>query len=275
MATVQQLREKQDRLATSINQHKVEIEKIVKNRNDADNELTKVNEDLESIKKSLGEFTAKLETSEKEVRDAGVLIERKDTILAEYDSKIEKATNEYNKQVVLNSDSLVLQSKEKKRIINELVVEKEKLEKEIENNKNSKIVSFEKKESLVKRNSELIDDNLKLIESNSNLEKEIKEKNIVLLSKEIKIEKKTYENEQLREEEKNIEKMIKIKQSNIPELKKEIANLASKQMTEQVNLDKLLAKRVSISKKEDEINQIVNDAREIYEKIGEPFPLDE
>ena len=55
----------------------------------------------------------------------------------------------------------------------------------------------------------------------------------------------------------------------------DIKKISKDKEKEQKVLDKLFVKRVAIVRREERLSEIINEVREIYEKIGEPFPLDE
>ena len=271
MATIKQLREKQDRLAVSINQHKKAEEVATKQQKEAEKKLTDTLALVDSASKKLDLFQGKIAKLEEEVKRKSVNFsneeqEAKDLIASISDKKAELAEVE-EKIKKLNND--FSDAENKLKIKHDIFLSNMK--------DNIEALEFAEKE-LAEDNKKISADTKQLEISNVELEKNI----IALNAKQIKaIEdlektKDNVENEKssvakLEEKVKEINKDIKTLEANKKEAEKEIDKTDKKREKAIADYKKEEKRLFRITEREEHIKSQEDFIRDMFERAGIPY----
>ena len=255
MATIQKLREKQERLTKSINSETRNLEIATKDRMNAENELVKTTKLLDDAKDELKIFKDKIDKSKSEVGEATEAITGKDALVAEYNEAI-RARKDKIDLLEKKHDALMVEFSEKNTNLNDEFKKKEE-------DWDKKIIELEKEQN------GLLVGNKVIAEGNGTLEKQRDEitKKIGDLKNGLKIAKDEFDRQKTQTEIKKkdytdiIEKIKKEteefgeKNNEIAELNKEIEKIGKDKIKVEEEYKKSELKLFKIGEREEHVKE--------------------
>ena len=274
MNSVTKLREKQERLTNSINSEKANLEKISKDRLDAEKTLTETNNRLDEVKKNLAVFEGKLEKVKKETVEVSTLISTRDSRIKELDKKINEKQNELTIMEAFNK------AKEKdfignlKKLEDDFNKKKASFKNEIDELEETRAVLINSNEVISDASKQIEAENEKKKKVSDDLDKDIALKEYKILEMERNADNTKKEINTLNEEVLSIKKQIKDEQKLFVDAVKNKEKTIKEQEKEQKILDKSVAQRIAFSKKEEELKIFEADLRDAYKKAGMEYPVE-
>lgn len=273
MATINKLREKQDRIVGSINREQKRFETMVKKNKETEKVFIKTQKDLVAVEKQVDLFEKKLVDSQEEVKEVSLIISTKDRVVKDLEEKIRIAEEDLiNAVEERQEEDIRIQG-----IKNSFIKSKQKVEAKF----NAEILTLEEERAgLMEGNKTIAEGTKNLEQINNETETELAKLNVDISEEERTLEK-------VKNDTANAEQKLKERKEDIKDLDEEIKDLKSvKAGAEKVaklaikdseiekgRLEKLVKERLSIAQKKEELDSYKAELKRLYKQAGMDFPL--